>query len=285
MTWVTLARFPPILRFDRRCSLREDSLALLATGVTEQHDRPMVNDITDPVEIGPHDDEPHGSGMASRLNWLRAGVLGANDGIVSTAGIVVGVAGATTERTAIVVAGVAGLVAGAMSMAAGEYVSVSTQRDSEKALLDKERRELRDEPDEELAELADIYAGKGLDAGLALEVAKQLTAHDALGAHAEAELGLDPDALTSPWAAAWASLISFTVGALLPLLTISLVAASARVTVTVVSVTAALALTGYFSARLGEAPPARAVWRNMAGGLFAMLITFLVGSLLGTRIG
>ena len=116
-------------------------------------------------------------------------------------------------------------------------------------------------------------------------MARQLTAHDALGAHAEAELGLDPDELTSPWAAAWASMISFTLGALLPLLTISLVVASARVWVTIVAVTAALALTGFVSARLGEAPPGRAVVRNMAGGLFAMLVTFLVGSLLGTRIG
>ncbi|CAN5273219.1 VIT family protein [soil metagenome] len=249
----------------------------------------MSSETADPMDpsfqLGPHDDEPHNGGIAGRLNWLRAGVLGANDGIVSTAGIVVGVAGATTERSAIVVAGVAGLVAGAMSMAAGEYVSVSTQRDSEMALLDKERRELRDEPEEELAELADIYAGKGLDAALAREVAIQLTAHDALGAHAEAELGIDPDDLTSPWAAAWASMVAFTVGALLPLLTISLVVASARVWVTIVAVTIALAMTGFVSARLGEAPAGRAVARNMAGGLFAMLITFVVGSLLGTRIG
>ncbi len=254
----------------------------------------MSSDTSDPVapsatlngsDIGPHDDEPHSSRISSRLNWLRAGVLGANDGIVSTAGIVVGVAGATTQRSAIVVAGVAGLVAGAMSMAAGEYVSVSTQRDSERSLLDKERRELREEPEEELAELAAIYAGKGLEADLALEVATQLTAHDALGAHAEAELGIDPNDLTSPWAAAWASMIAFTVGALLPLLTIALVVASARVVVTVAAVTVALAVTGYVSARLGEAPARRAVLRNMAGGLFAMLITYLVGSLLGTRIG
>ena len=268
------------------------SLALLDRTSGPVHDQAMTSETTEPVgdpvhpeDIGPHADEPHHEGVASRLNWLRAGVLGANDGIVSTAGIVVGVAGATTDRSAIVVAGVAGLVAGAMSMAAGEYVSVSTQRDSERALLARERRELRDDPDDELAELADIYTGKGLDADLALEVAQQLTAHDALRAHAEAELGLDPDELTSPWAAAWASMISFTLGALLPLLTISLIAASARVWVTIVAVTAALALTGFVSARLGEAPPGRAVVRNMAGGLFAMLVTFLVGSLLGTRIG
>ena len=245
----------------------------------------MTDTALEDVELGPHDGEPHGAGIGNRLNWLRAGVLGANDGIVSTAGIVVGVAGATTDRTAILVAGVAGLVAGAMSMAAGEYVSVSTQRDSEKALLAKEERELRETPEEELLELAGIYAGKGLEEELALEVARQLTAHDALGAHAEAELGIDPDDLTSPWTAAFASMVAFTVGALLPLLTILLVTASARVWVTFVAVALALAVTGDVSARLGYAPSRPAVVRNVSGGMFAMLITFLIGSLLGTQIG
>ncbi len=246
--------------------------------------RPMTTDISD-VEVGPHEDEPHQGGIANRLNWLRAAVLGANDGIVSTAGIVVGVAGATTDRGAITVAGVAGLVAGAMSMAAGEYVSVSTQRDSEQALLAKERRELRDEPEEELAELAGIYAQKGLDEELAIEVARQLTAHDALGAHAEAELGIDPNDLTSAWQAAFASMVSFTVGALLPLLTILLLPADARVLGTVAAVTVALALTGWASARLGYGPAGRAVVRNMSGGLFAMGVTYAVGSLLGAQLG
>ncbi len=140
------------------------------------------------------------------------GVLGANDGIVSTAGIVMGVAGATSDRGTILVAGVAGLAAGALSMAAGEYVSVSTQKDSELALLEKERGELRDEPEEELEELAGLYVEKGLSEELALEVAKQLTEHDALGAHAETELGIDPDDITSPWNAALASMLSFTRG-------------------------------------------------------------------------
>lgn len=229
--------------------------------------------------------EPHSGSMAPRLNWLRAGVLGANDGIVSTAGIVVGVAGATSDRSAIVIAGVAGLVAGAASMATGEYVSVSTQRDSERALLRKEERELRDEPEEELAELAGLYVERGLDDDLALEVARQLTAKDALAAHAEVELGIDPDDLTSPWNAAVASMVSFTVGALLPLATISLVAESLRVWVTVVAVAFALAITGFTSARLGYAPPGRAVARNVAGGLFAMAATYAVGAALGTRIG
>jgi VIT1/CCC1 family predicted Fe2+/Mn2+ transporter len=244
----------------------------------------MTADTAD-VEIGPHADEPHETGIRSRLNWLRAGVLGANDGIVSTAGLVVGVAGATTDSEAILIAGVAGLVAGAVSMAAGEYVSVSTQRDSEKALLAKERRELAEDPEDELAELAGIYVEKGLSEDLAVQVARQLTAHDALGAHAEAELGIDPDDLSSPWSAAGASMLAFTIGALLPLLTILLVPGDVRVAVTVAAVTVALALTGYTSARLGYGPAGRAVVRNVAGGLFAMAVTYAVGSLLGTNVG
>ena len=235
--------------------------------------------------IGPHDDEPHEGGLNNRLNWLRASVLGANDGIVSVAGIVIGAVGATSNRSSIVIAGVAGLAAGAMSMGAGEYVSVSTQRDSELALLAKERRELRDEPEEELAELAGIYVEKGLDEELALEVAKALTKKDALGAHAEAELGIDPDDITSPWNAAFASTVSFTLGALLPLLTMTLVTPSVRVLVTVVAVVLALALTGWTSARLGYGKPSRAIARNIAGGLFAMAVTYAIGSALGTQIG
>jgi VIT1/CCC1 family predicted Fe2+/Mn2+ transporter len=236
------------------------------------------------LRAGPHDGEPHEGGINNRLNWLRAGVLGANDGIVSTAGIVMGVAGATSDRGTILVAGVAGLAAGALSMAAGEYVSVSTQKDSELALLDKERRELREDPEDELEELAGLYVEKGLSEELALEVAKQLTEHDALGAHAEAELGIDPDDITSPWTAAWASMLSFTVGALLPLLTITLFTPTLRVWGTVVSVTLALALTGWGSARFGYGPPGRAVVRNVLGGLFAMAITYGIGTLLGTRV-
>ncbi|HEY0950836.1 VIT family protein [Nocardioides sp.] len=235
--------------------------------------------------LGPHEDEPHPRGFNNRLNWLRAAVLGANDGIVSTAGIVIGAAGATSDHNAIMIAGVAGLAAGAMSMGAGEYVSVSTQRDSELALLEKERRELREEPEEELAELAGLYAAKGLSDELALEVATVLTAQDALAAHAEVELGIDPDDISSPWHAAWASMLSFTIGALLPLLSMVLVADSAGVAVTVVVVVVALALTGWVSARLGYSSPPRAVARNVAGGLFAMAVTYAIGAALGTQIG
>ncbi len=137
--------------------------------------------------------EPHGGGMATRLNWLRAAVLGANDGIVSTAGLVVGVAGATTSRTAILTAGLAGLFAGSLAMASGEYVSVSSQRDAERAMLALERRELAESPQAEADELAQIYESKGLEAGLARQVAEQLMARDPLAAHAEAELGIDPE--------------------------------------------------------------------------------------------
>ena len=229
-------------------------------------------------------DEPHGKDVASRLNWLRAGVLGANDGIVSTAGIVVGVAGATAELPAILTAGIAGLAAGAMSMAVGEYVSVSTQRDTEHALLEKERRELRETPEEELAELTQLYADKGLSQDLAHKVAVQLTEHDALAAHAEVELKIDPENLTSPGHAALASFVAFTVGSLLPLLAIALPPAGGRVAVTVVAVILSLALTGVISARLGGANRSKAVWRNVFGGLVAMGVTYGIGSLIGIAV-
>jgi vacuolar iron transporter family protein len=235
-------------------------------------------------EVVQHEGEPHGDGIGARLNWLRAGVLGANDGIVSTAGIVIGVAAATSSRVTILTAGVAGLAAGAMSMAAGEYVSVSTQRDTEQALLDKERRELREMPEHELDELTQIYEGKGLTPQLARQVAVELTAHDALGAHAEAELGIDPDALTNPWHAAWASMLSFTLGALLPLVAILVPPVAARIAVTAAAVVLALALTGWGSARLGGSATAPAVRRNVAGGVLAMVVTYLIGSAVGTQL-
>ncbi len=233
-------------------------------------------------EPGQHAHEPHDDSISGRLNALRAAVLGANDGIVSVAGLVLGVAGATTDRHTILVAGVAGLVAGALSVAVGEYVSVSTQRDTEKALVAKETRELREEPEEELAELIDLYRRKGLDDDLAREVAVQLTAKDALRAHLDVELGIDPDDLTSPWQAAAASMASFTLGALLPLLTILVFAPGLRVLVTVVAVTLALGLAGVLSARAGDAPVRPAVTRVVVGGVLAMAVTYAIGSLVGT---
>ncbi|WP_406284213.1 VIT family protein [Embleya sp. NBC_00896] len=224
---------------------------------------------------------PHDEGMGTRLNWLRAAVLGANDGIVSTAGLVVGVAGATDERAQLLTAGLAGLLAGSLSMAAGEYVSVSTQRDAEKAALVQERRELTDEPEAELDELTELYEKQGLTRSLAREVAEQLTAHDALAAHAQVELKIDPNELTNPWHAAGASFLAFTAGALLPLLAMVLPPASIRLPVTVVAVLVALVLCGWSSARLGGAPESRAIVRTTAGGALAMAVTYGVGTLLG----
>lgn len=229
----------------------------------------------------PVHEEHHGAALAGRLNWLRAAVLGANDGVVSTAGLVVGVAGASADRSTLLTAGLAGLLAGSMSMAAGEYVSVSTQRDAEKAALATERRELREQPEEELAELARLLEGRGLSPEVARDAALQLTERDALRAHADVELGIDPDELTNPWHAAWASFLSFTVGALLPLLAIVLPPTGVRLPLTVGSVLAALVFTGWSSARLGGAPARPAVLRNVAGGALAMAVTYATGALLG----
>lgn len=237
--------------------------------------------LPDDLEPGPHEHEPHQGETSALLNWLRAAVLGANDGIVSVAGLVMGVAGASTDRHFIFVAGSAGLVAGALSMAAGEYVSVSTQRDTERALLAKEERELAEDPEHELAELAGIYQSKGLSEELAIQVAKELTAHDALAAHADVELGIDPDGLTSPWQAAFASMLAFTLGAALPLLTVMLFSADLRVPATVVAVAIALAFTGFASARFVDADQGRAVGRNVVWGLLAMGVTYGIGSIVG----
>ena len=229
----------------------------------------------------PTHDEAHAGALGQRLNWLRAAVLGANDGIVSTAGLVVGVAGATDDRSALLTAGLAGLLAGSMSMAAGEYVSVSTQRDSEMAALALERRELREQPEAELEELTELLQQRGMSREVAREAAEQLTERDALRAHARVELGIDPDELTNPWHAAWARFLSFTVGALLPLLAIVLPPPGWRLGVTVVSLLAALALTGWSSARLGAADPRPAILRNVVGGARAMGVTYAAGALLG----
>lgn len=243
--------------------------------------------FVDPVRVvvgeepTPHDDEPHVGSVSGRLNWLRAGVLGANDGIVSTAGLVVGVAGANADARTLLVAGVAGLVAGSLSMAGGEYVSVSTQRDAERALLDRERRELEEMPEQELEELTRMHQARGLSREVAEEVARQLTDADALAAHAEVELGIDPDELTSPLAAAASSLVAFAVGALLPLVVIVTTIVTVRVPATVVAVALALVATGWVSARLGRAPVLPAVARNVGVGLLAMGLTWVVGVVVG----
>lgn len=216
-----------------------------------------------------------------KLNWLRAAVLGANDGIVSTASILVGVAGASNSISFIITAGVAGLSAGALSMAVGEYVSVSTQRDTERALLAKERYELEHQPEYELEELATIYAAKGLKPETARVVALELTAHDAFAAHADAELNTDPNNLTNPISAALASAISFTVGGLIPLFAIILPAESVRIQITFIAVLVALIVTGMLSAKLGGANKMKATIRVVIGGIIAMIVTFGVGKLFG----
>jgi VIT1/CCC1 family predicted Fe2+/Mn2+ transporter len=234
--------------------------------------------VSDPLA---HLDEPHAGDTATRLNWLRAGVLGADDGIVSIAGLVVGVAGATTARGPILTAGLAGLVAGVVSMGLGEFVSVSSQRDTERAMLAKERRELRDEPEAELDELIAIYEAKGLRHNTARRVALELTAHDAFTAHAEVELGIDPANLVNPWHAIFASAVSFTLGGLLPFLAILIPPSSWRVPVTAVVVLGALCLTGVVSARIGGSSRRRAVLRVVLGGALAMAVTFGIGHLVG----
>ncbi|KAA9111143.1 VIT1/CCC1 transporter family protein [Microbacterium rhizomatis] len=236
--------------------------------------------MSDPVPIA-HVGEPHREGLAQRLNWLRAGVLGANDGIVSVAAIVVGVAGATSDISPILTAGVAGLVGGAVSMALGEYVSVSSQSDSERALIAKEKRELAEMPDEELEELAGLYEAKGLRPETARQVAVELTAHDAVAAHLSAELNIDETDVVSPWHAAGASAVAFTIGALLPLLAILLPPAEWRVPATFIAVLVALALTGWISARLGGSSTAKSVLRVVIGGAIALVATYGIGTLLG----
>lgn len=231
-----------------------------------------------------HPGDMDARGLGGKLNVLRAGVLGAQDGIVSTAGLVIGVAGASTSSSTLLIAGLAGLVSGARSMAGGEYVSVSAQRDTEVAVVEKERWELQRMPEQELAELAKLYEEKGLTPDLARQVAVELHRHDALAAHAETELRLDPTQRANPWSAAITSAISFALGAILPLLAITLSPAFLRISVTFVVVIVAVVATGYLSARLGGAPKVPAVLRNAGVGVLAMVVTYGAGALVGTAI-
>jgi len=223
--------------------------------------------------------------FAHRVGWLRAMVLGANDGIISTAALLLGVAAANSSRTAILTAGMAGLVAGAVSMALGEYVSVSSQRDSERSDIAKEQWELEHQADHELEELTAIYQGKGLDAGLARQVAEQLTEHDALGAHLRDELGISQDALAKPFQAAWSSAVSFSIGAAVPLIAAALATKTLRIG-TIVGVTlVALVALGFVGARAGGAAPGRSIARVVFGGAAAMAITMAVGWAFGAAVG
>lgn len=233
-----------------------------------------------------HPGEAHqGDQSGDRLNRLRAAVLGANDGIVSEAGLVVGVAGATTDRATLLTAGLAGLVAGAVSMSLGEYVSVSSQRDAEKQLLAKERRELIEQPEAELMELAGLYEQKGLSPQTARQVAMELTAADALAAHAETELRIDPDDMVNPLTAGIASALAFVLGAVLPLLAITLPPNGARVAVAVAVTLLALTLLGWLSAKAGGSDPRRAVLRILIGGTIGLAVTYAIGNVTGAAVG
>ncbi|RPI89862.1 MAG: VIT family protein [Planctomycetaceae bacterium] len=219
-----------------------------------------------------------------RIGWLRAAVLGANDGIVSTASLVVGVAAANASSGNVMVAGVAGLVAGAMSMAAGEYVSVSSQADTEKADLARERKEIATDGDSEVSELASIYAGRGLEPTFARTVAEQLMAHDALAAHARDELGISDISTARPVQAAFASAASFAVGAAMPLLTVLVVPTAMLIGTVIATSILLLALLGGFGAYAGGAPPMRAALRVSFWGALAMGLTAAVGTLFGAAV-
>lgn len=217
----------------------------------------------------------------ARLNSLRAAVLGANDGVVSVSSIILGVAGATDSRTAIFAAGLAGLVAGALSMAVGEFVSVSSQRDTERSYIRTERYRLEQYPQEEFEELSEVFEAKGLSPETAHQVAMELTEHDAVKAHLDAEFNMNEEDLSSPIGAAIASLTAFIIGGIIPLITVVAVNHQLRLIATFIAVLAALVITGYLSATAGRAPRPRAIVRVVLGGAAAMLITYGVGHLFG----
>ena len=220
--------------------------------------------------------------LSYRAGWLRAAVLGANDGILSVASVVIGVAASGAGRSAVATAGITALSAGAMSMAAGEFVSVSSQRDTENADLALEKRELAANPTGELRELTEIYVDRGLSQGLAAQVAETLTGHDALEAHARDELGLDEDRRARPLQAAAASAAAFSAGAIVPLVAAILAGEPVRIPVCVAVAAAMLILLGDLGARLGGAPRGRAIVRVTVWGLLAMGVTAGVGAIAGT---
>ncbi len=225
-------------------------------------------------------------GLGAKLNWLRAAVLGANDGVVSGSGIVIGVAAADPANLqAIMLAGVAGLLAGASAMAMGEYVSVSSQRDTEEALIARERHDLEHTPDEEFAELVEVYRGQGLSEATARTVVEELSAHNRLAAHLRAEYGVHQEELTTPWHAAIASAVSFTAGFMLPLLSMLLCPAELRIPVTVMVGLVGLLITGWTSALISGSPKSRPILRNVIGGSIAMLLTWGISRIFGVVTG
>ena len=228
----------------------------------------------------------HGEAHKSdRSNWLRAAVLGSDDAIVSTASLMIGVAASSTSNSAILVAGVAGLVAGSMSMAVGEFVSVSSQRDAEQADIKREKQELSSQPQAELREIAAIYEKRGLEKGLALKVAEQLSAHDRLGSHLRDELGIQPASLSRPLQAAWISAVSFALFACVPILALLIAPTALRIAAIAVLSLASLAALGAIGGHLGGAALGRAALRVTIGGTLAMAVTAAIGRILGVSVG
>jgi VIT1/CCC1 family predicted Fe2+/Mn2+ transporter len=223
--------------------------------------------------------------LSGRAGWLRAAVLGSDDAIVSTASLMIGVAASSASQGAVLIAGVAGLVAGAMSMAVGEYVSVSSQRDAEQADIRRETRELTEQPKAELDELAMIYVKRGVEKELAMKVAEQLSAHDRLGTHMREELGIDQTALARPMQAAWISAASFASFAVIPILALAIAPAFLRIPVIAALSLASLASLGAFGGHLGGAPIGRASLRVTLGGALAMIVTAVIGRMLGVSAG
>ena len=229
-------------------------------------------------------DGPDEEKVSARLNWLRAGVLGANDGIVSIAALLVGVAAATPPDGVIATAAAAGIAAGALSMGIGEYVSVSSQRDAERAQLRREARWQETRPEWELEQLVQLNMDTGMSEATARTAAVEQHDHDPVAIHAKMHLGIDPDGLVNPWSAGIASLIAFTSGGLFPMLTMLLAPEAARIPATFAVVIIALAVTGFVSARIGHARRRIGVARNVTGGALAMVITYGIGTLFGTVV-
>ncbi len=240
--------------------------------------------MTSPSHLADLKRGPDEADISGRLNWLRAGVLGANDGIVSTAALLVGVAAATADAGVIVTTAIAGIAAGALSMGVGEYVSVSAQRDAERAQIARERIWQKARPQWELEQLVRLNIETGMSEATARAAATEQMAKDPLAIHAKMHLGIDVEELTNPWTAGLASLVAFTVGGLVPLATMLLSPPEWRIGATFVGVLLALTISGISSARLAHSPYLRALARNVVGGAVAMAITFGIGSLIGTAL-
>jgi VIT1/CCC1 family predicted Fe2+/Mn2+ transporter len=238
---------------------------------------PDIDEIPDVIRT------PSGR-ILSTLNWLRAGVLGSNDGIISTAAIIFGVAGASAQHSTVILTGVAAIAAGALSMAAGEYVSVSTQRDLERAELERQKFDLESNPERELRILARLFEQRGVTPDIAMEVSRQMSAKDALSVHARAELGIDPEAVANPWAAAIASLLAFTLGGLVPMVPVVIARPDLAIWISGFAVVIALGLTGGIAARLGRMPVGPSIARNVLGGIIAIGVTYGVGMFAGTQL-